>query len=308
MRRTMVGLGVLVAVLLGAGADAFGEAGGSVGDRTVAPATSGVNDEDPSATGLVEEPTALPESGSSGAAAAAPGAMGAPSPGQPAAAGQGGQAGKPGQAAGKAAQPAKSSCPQGEKQRDVEVALAAIGGYGPVTVDGVQTDADCAAIVKFQQRFGISPANGRAGPSTGDVARRIAASHTPQGRAGCKTGGGLTACVNLTLQTAWVVRDGAVVWGPTVVRTGYRGYATPIGTYKVRFRNIKEWSDPYEVWMPYWQAFNGGIGFHETVSYIHNGGAGSHGCVNLLRSDARSLWGLIGVGTTVYVFGRRPGT
>jgi len=37
-------------------------------------------------------------------------------------------------------------------------------------------------------------------------------------------------------------------------------------------------------------------------------GNGSHGCVNLLRSDARDLWNLIGYNTTVKTFGRRPGT
>jgi lipoprotein-anchoring transpeptidase ErfK/SrfK len=206
------------------------------------------------------------------------------------------------------AKAAPAKCAQGEKQREVEVALAALGTYGPVTVDGVQSEADCAAITKFQQRFGISPANGRAGPTTGDVARRIAASRTSEERAKCRSGGGLTACVDLTLQTVWVARGGEVVFGPTVTRTGFNGYATPTGTYSIRFRNIREWSDPYKVWMPYWQNFVGGIGFHETTTYLHNGGIGSHGCVNLLHSDARDLWGLLSNGTTVQVFGRRAGT
>jgi len=200
--------------------------------------------------------------------------------------------------------PSSTGCPQGERQRDVEKYLAQLGTFGPVTVDGSQSDADCAAIKKFQRRYGISPAAGRAGPTTADVARRLASTRTDQ----CRTGSGTTICVNLTLQTVWVMRDGKVVMEPTVTRTGMRGYATPTGTYRIGWKNRREWSDPYEVWMPYWQQFNGGIGFHETVSYLHDKSLGSHGCVNLLRRDAIRLWELGKVGTRVYVFGRRPGT
>jgi lipoprotein-anchoring transpeptidase ErfK/SrfK len=186
----------------------------------------------------------------------------------------------------------------------VEKYLAQLGGFGQVTVDGTQSAADCAAIKKFQQRYGISPAAGRAGPTTADVARRLASTRTDQ----CKTGSGTTICVNLTQQTFWVMRSGQVVLAPSVIRSGMSGYATPTGTYSVGWKNIREWSNPYEVWMPYWQQFTGGIGFHETVSYIHDKPRGSHGCVNLLPSDARKLWDLGKVGTRVYVFGRRPGT
>jgi hypothetical protein len=200
--------------------------------------------------------------------------------------------------------PSRTGCPQGEEQRDVESYLARLGGFGPVTVDGKQSDADCAAIKKFQQRYRISPAAGRAGPTTADVARRLASTRTDQ----CRTGSGTTICVNLTLQTVWAMRDGKVVMEPTVTRTGMGGYATPTGTYRIGWKNLREWSNPYEVWMPYWQQFNGGIGFHETVSYLHDKSLGSHGCVNMLHRDAVRLWELGKVGTRVNVFGRRPGT
>ncbi|GII24956.1 murein L,D-transpeptidase [Planosporangium mesophilum] len=207
------------------------------------------------------------------------------------------------------APPAPADCQGGERQREVESALAKIDEYEAVTVDGVQTAADCALIKKFQSRYGISPAKGMAGPTTANVARRIATSMSAEEQAKCSVSGpALTICVDLTQQTAWAVRDGAVVWGPTVVRTGMAGgYQTPNGTYRIFGRNKREWSVPYKVWLPYWQAFNGGIGFHETTTYLHDS-FGSHGCVNLLHSDAVSLWNLSTVGTTVKVFGRRPGT
>ncbi|MEV0425359.1 L,D-transpeptidase family protein [Micromonospora sp. NPDC050495] len=197
-----------------------------------------------------------------------------------------------------------TGCPQGEHQRAVETYLARLGGFGPVTVDGKQSAADCAAIKKFQRRYAISPAAGRAGVTTYSVAKRLASTDVKR----CNAGTGLTFCVDLTHQTVWAMRGGNVVLGPTVTRTGMAGYATPSGTYRVANRNLKEWSNPYEVWLPYWQRFNGGIGFHETTTYLHNGSIGSHGCVNLLHRDAVRLWELGSVGTRVVVFGRRPGT
>ncbi|WP_406038580.1 L,D-transpeptidase family protein [Micromonospora sp. NBC_00898] len=197
-----------------------------------------------------------------------------------------------------------TGCPQGEQQRAVETYLARLGGFGKLTVDGRQSAADCAAIKKFQRRYGISPAAGRAGATTYDVAKRLAT--TDVGR--CRAGSGLTFCVDLTRQTVWAMRGGTVVLGPTVTRTGMAGYATPAGTYHVGGRNLREWSNPYEVWLPYWQQFNGGIGFHETTTYLHNGSIGSHGCVNLLHADAVRLWELGSIGTRVVVIGRRPGT
>ncbi|WP_319464077.1 L,D-transpeptidase family protein [Micromonospora sp. RTP1Z1] len=197
-----------------------------------------------------------------------------------------------------------TGCPQGDRQRDVETYLARLGGFGTVTVDGKQSAADCAAIKRFQRRYGISPAEGRAGRTTSDVARRLATTDVRR----CRAGSGLTFCVDLTRQTVWAMRNGTVVLGPTVTRTGMAGYPTTAGTYRVGGRNLKEWSNPYEVWLPYWQQFNGGMGFHETTTYLHNGAIGSHGCVNLLHADAVRLWELGRLGTRVVLFGRRPGT
>jgi hypothetical protein len=197
-----------------------------------------------------------------------------------------------------------AGCPQGERQRDVETYLARLGGFGTLTVDGRQSAADCAAIKRFQRRYGIQPAEGRAGPTTYDVAKRLAGTDVRD----CRAGRGTTFCVDLTRQTMWVMRAGKVVMGPTVTRTGMAGYATPAGRYEINYRNVKEWSNPYEVWLPYWQHFTRGMGFHQTTTYLHNTSIGSHGCVNLLPDDAVRAWELGRVGSTVVLFGRRPGT
>ncbi len=198
-----------------------------------------------------------------------------------------------------------AACPTGEYQRQVEGNLKKLGGFGKVTVDGRQSAADCAAIKKFQTRYGIKPVQGRAGPTTNDVAKRLASTSTAACKAAKK---GTTFCVDLTHQTTFVMRDGKVLIKPTVTRTGMKGYRTPTGTFTINKRTKKEWSDPYEVWMPYWQRFVRGIGFHQTTTYLHDGWRGSHGCINLLPVDAETYYGIGRIGSTVKVFGRRPGT
>lgn len=197
-----------------------------------------------------------------------------------------------------------STCPLGPRQKEVETALAKIGTYGAIVVDGKQTAADCETIKKFQRRMGISPANGRAGDTTASVSKRIAATNT----AACKAGTATMACVDLNNQTFYIMKAGQVVLGPTVTRTGMKGFATTTGTYAINDRSTKHWSRPYKVWLPYWQHFNDGMGLHETTTYIHNTGIGSHGCVNLLHADAVKAYSLLSYGAKVRVFGHRPGT
>jgi lipoprotein-anchoring transpeptidase ErfK/SrfK len=211
----------------------------------------------------------------------------------------------PASAAPAALSSAASSCATTKYQKEVEGYLARLGGYGTVTVDGKQSAADCAAITKFQQRFGIKPVSGAADATTEDVARRLVATDTAA--CGAKKSG-IEFCVDLTHQTTWVMKDGKVYRAPTITRTGKKGYRTPSGTFTINKRTRKEWSDPYHVWLPYWQRFVGGRGFHQTTTYIHDKSIGSHGCVNLLPSDAAAYFAIGQTGMTVKVFGRRPGT
>lgn len=200
---------------------------------------------------------------------------------------------------------AAAACKTGKYQKSVESYLKKLGGFGKVTVDGKQSAADCATIKKFQKRYDIRPAAGLAGPTTYDVAKRLAGTSTKA----CKAKkSGTTICIDLTHQTVWVMKNGKVSVKPTVTRTGMKGYRTPTGTFKINKRTKKEWSDPYKVWMPYWQRFVGGIGLHQTTTYLHDGWRGSHGCVNLLPADAKRLYGIGKIGMTVKVFGRRSGT
>lgn len=192
----------------------------------------------------------------------------------------------------------------GKFQLAVENALSALG-YAPVTADGKPSPDDCAAVKAFQTRYDIRPADGIAGPITNGVAQRLLASDTSSCDA---PSWGTTACIDLTNQTTWVMRDGKVLLAPTVTRTGMKDFATPTGEYTVDWRSVKDWSKPYKVWLPYWQSFNNDIGFHETTTYIHNASIGSHGCVNLLPKDALLYWEHLDEGSGVNVFGHRSGT
>jgi hypothetical protein len=214
-------VGLAVVVLVGVGACAQGPQGD--GSGVAAPAPVAVTDEASGAGAppTPEQPTTSPSATPSRTATPKPGRT-TPKPATP--------------------DPSKSAgCPQGEQQRAVETYLSRLGGFGTLSVDGRQSAADCAAIKKFQLRYGISPASGRAGPTTYDVAKRLAGTDT--GR--CRAGSGTTFCVDLTRQTVWAMRGGKVVMGPTVTRTGMAGYATPAGTYSVGGKNMREWSNPY---------------------------------------------------------------
>jgi lipoprotein-anchoring transpeptidase ErfK/SrfK len=199
---------------------------------------------------------------------------------------------------------AAPACPEGPHQVEIETALARIGTYGRITVDGVQTADDCAVVIAFQTRMGIRPNNGVPGPTTMDVANRIADTDVTQ----CPVSENPVACVDLTNQTFYIAQAGSVVLGPTVTRTGMPGWATPSGTFRIANRARTEWSVPFMVWMPYWQRFYDGDGLHETTTYIHDMWNGSHGCVNLLHGDAVKSYEVLGVGSTVHLYGRRPGT
>ena len=200
--------------------------------------------------------------------------------------------------------PVEPPCPEGPFQAEVEAALASIGNYGPITPDGIQSAQDCETIIAFQARMGIEPANGTPGPTTMDVATRIAGTDFSQ----CPYNDEAQACVDLTRQTFYITQGGMVILGPTVTRTGMPGWATPAGTFRIANKARTEWSVPFEVWLPYWQRFYFGDGLHETTTYIHDMWRGSHGCVNLLHDDAVAAYQLLGVGSIVHLYGRRPNT
>jgi len=104
------------------------------------------------------------------------------------------------------------------------------------------------------------------------------------------------ACVDLTTQQAWLMRDGVVEYGPVPVRTGRASAPTDPGTFHVTFKELRHWSRPFHGWMPYSVFFNGGDAFHQGSLAIS-----SHGCVHLSHAAAVTFFDTLRVGDEVQV-------
>jgi lipoprotein-anchoring transpeptidase ErfK/SrfK len=105
------------------------------------------------------------------------------------------------------------------------------------------------------------------------------------------------ACVDLSRQLAWFVRDGKVMLGPVRVATGRSGYGTEVGTFQVYRKNRMWYSTIYNnAPMPYSVFFDGGEAFHEGSVYVR-----SHGCVHLSAGTAAWVFNFLHIGDEVQV-------
>jgi hypothetical protein len=114
---------------------------------------------------------------------------------------------------------------------------------------------------------------------------------------GVPCGAGVDACVDLSANQSWLLRDGAVVLGPVPITSGRAGYRTPAGTFTVGWKDIDHKSHEFnEAPMPFSVFFNGGIAFHQgSLS------AESHGCIHLSRAAAETYFNGLSVGDKVQV-------
>jgi lipoprotein-anchoring transpeptidase ErfK/SrfK len=104
------------------------------------------------------------------------------------------------------------------------------------------------------------------------------------------------ACVDLSANQAWLLRDGKVVTGPVPVSHGRKGFATPPGTFRVSFKRQDHVSSIYDQEMPYSVFFNGGIAFHQGSVRQK-----SHGCIHLTAATARKFFADLAPGDRVQV-------
>lgn len=120
--------------------------------------------------------------------------------------------------------------------------------------------------------------------------------------------------INLTAQHLYVYKDGALAVSTDVVSGKVAtGNDTPTGAY---FINSKETErtlkgPDYESFVNYWMPFNGDIGLHDAPWRSSFGGniylkGGSHGCVNLPLSSAKTIFANVEVGTPVLVYRTEP--
>ena len=116
--------------------------------------------------------------------------------------------------------------------------------------------------------------------------------------------------INLTAQHLFFYKDGKMlVESDFVSGNSSRGWTTPPGafplTYKERNATLK--GEGYRTPVSYWMPFNGGIGLHDANWRSEFGGTiyktnGSHGCINLPPSVAKTIYENISQGDPVLCY------
>ncbi len=105
------------------------------------------------------------------------------------------------------------------------------------------------------------------------------------------------ACVSLTSQLAWLIRDGSVVYGPVPTESGSPDQPTPVGAFRVAWKDRVHRSSQYGTDMPNSVFFAaGGIAFHAGSLT-----APSHGCVHLSDADSATFFDGLAVGDAVQI-------
>ncbi len=116
--------------------------------------------------------------------------------------------------------------------------------------------------------------------------------------------------INLTAQHLYFYKDGALVVDSDFVSGNVaRGHTTPPGAFPLTYkqRNAVLKGEGYASPVSYWMPFNGGIGMHDASWRGSFGGKiyrtnGSHGCVNLPASAARTIFEGISAGMPVLCY------
>jgi lipoprotein-anchoring transpeptidase ErfK/SrfK len=104
------------------------------------------------------------------------------------------------------------------------------------------------------------------------------------------------ACVSLSRQEAWLMRNGRVVYGPVAVATGRASLPTPEGNFRVFYKEVDGWSYTYSAPMPYSVYFYNGDAFHEDPTDVR-----SHGCIHLSWANAEYFYRFLNYGDLVEV-------
>ncbi|WP_063784928.1 L,D-transpeptidase [Streptomyces sp. TP-A0356] len=172
--------------------------------------------------------------------------------------------------------------------------------------DGKQSESDCAAIQRMQQKYEIDPADGYAGLVSYRAAIVEWATTHKASLTGCPKRSQLVVCIDQARQLLWLQKAGKITFGPVPARTGMPGHRTRNGSHPIYKRVQKFWSHLYDGPIPYSQFFDGGQALHASYRPIFED-PGSHGCVNLRYDDAKALWSILRLGDSVYVWGTRQG-
>lgn len=116
--------------------------------------------------------------------------------------------------------------------------------------------------------------------------------------------------INLTAQHIFFYKDGKLlVESDLVSGNESKGWSTPAGAYPLTYkqRDATLTGEDYKTPVSYWMPFNGGIGLHDATWRSSFGGelyknGGSHGCVNLPPSVAKTIYENISAGMPVLCY------
>ena len=116
--------------------------------------------------------------------------------------------------------------------------------------------------------------------------------------------------INLTAQHLYLYKSGKQILSTDLVSGNVaRGTVTHTGVFQITYKqkNATLRGENYAAPVKYWMPFNGGEGLHDAPWRGSFGGSiyktgGSHGCVNLPSSAAKTLFDNVSAGTPVIVY------
>ena len=147
-----------------------------------------------------------------------------------------------------------------------------------------------------------------------DVSRDFVYSQTANSR-GANDYGNSYIEVNITAQHLYLYVDGVSVFDTDVVTGNLaNNCGTHVGAYRIAYceKDATLRGDDYVSHVGFWMPFHGGEGLHDATWRNTFGGqiyrtSGSHGCVNLPYSAAKTIFGYVKAGYPVLVY-NLPGT
>lgn len=141
------------------------------------------------------------------------------------------------------------------------------------------------------------------------TSREPAYSHKGKNR-GSRDYGDTYVEINLTAQHLYMYKNGSLILESDLISGNVETkHATPPGAFSVTYTQKgavlrgRDYASPVDFWMP----FNGNIGMHDASWKSDFGGnyylyTGSHGCINLPRSSAETIFNNIKAGDPVFVY------
>jgi lipoprotein-anchoring transpeptidase ErfK/SrfK len=178
--------------------------------------------------------------------------------------------------------------------RKLQQRLADLSFLPAADVDGRAGPETTFAVTAFQKWAGLTR-DGAPGPAT---MRALATAVRPTP---IVAGTGQRIEVLLDRQLT-LLEQGSRVVLTIPVSTGKGVNATPPGSFRVFRKEVRSWSYPFQVWLPWASYFFGGIAFHEYPDVPTL--AASHGCVRVPQYWSQLVYRFAPVGTPVRVLTR----